>query len=180
MAYMVDRKAPYSGIANLMALQGRMGDTELVHMSKPEIRGLASLGKITVNPDTGLPEAFNLKNLLPLIANVGLAVATGGMSVPAQMAIMGAANFGMGLLQGQDPKQALLGGVVAAGTSGIMRGLSGGLNAASAGIDSAGNVTQSSGIGFDYSLDAVTPTSAAIQAAPPSYNSSYFTTSTSC
>jgi LysM repeat protein len=167
MAYMVDRKAPYSGIANLMALQGRMGDTELVHMSKPEIRGLASLGKITVNPDTGLPEAFNLKNLLPLIANVGLAVATGGMSVPAQMAIMGAANFGMGLLQGQDPKQALLGGVVAAGTSGIMRGLSGGLNAASAGIDSAGNVTQSSGIGFDYSLDAVTPTSAAIQAAPP-------------
>jgi hypothetical protein len=158
MAYMVDRKAPYSGIANLMALQGRMGDTELVHMSKPEIRGLASLGKITVNPDTGLPEAFNLKNLLPLIANVGLAVATGGMSVPAQMAIMGAANFGMGLLQGQDTGQALLGGVVAAGTSGIMRGLSGGLNAASAGIDSAGNVTQSSGIGFDYSLDAVTPT----------------------
>jgi LysM repeat protein len=163
MAYMVDRKAPYSGIANLMALQGRMGDTELVHMSKPEIRGLASLGKITVNPDTGLPEAFNLKNLLPLIANVGLAVATGGMSVPAQMAIMGAANFGMGLLQGQDTGQALLGGVVAAGTSGIMRGLSGaassnGLNAASAGIDSAGNVTQSSGIGFDYSLDAFTPT----------------------
>jgi LysM repeat protein len=165
MAYMVDRKAPYSGIANLMALQGRMGDTELVHMSKPEIRGLASLGKITVNPDTGLPEAFNLKNLLPLIANVGLAVATGGMSVPAQMAIMGAANFGMGLLQGQDTGQALLGGVVAAGTSGIMRGLSGGLNAASAGIDSAGNVTQSSGIGFDYSLDAVTPTYSAIQAA---------------
>jgi hypothetical protein len=101
-----------------------------------------------------------------LIANVGLAVATGGMSVPAQMAIMGAANFGMGLLQGQDTGQALLGGVVAAGTSGIMRGLSrSGLNAASAGIDSAGNVTQSSGIGFDYSLDAVKPTYSAIQAA---------------
>jgi hypothetical protein len=41
MAYMVDRTAPYSGVASLMALQGRMGDTELVHMSKPEIRGLA-------------------------------------------------------------------------------------------------------------------------------------------
>jgi LysM repeat protein len=134
-----------------------MGDTELVHMSKPEIRGLASLGKITVNPDTGLPEAFNLKNLLPMIANVGLAVATGGMSVPAQMAIMGAANFGMGLLQGQDTKQALLGGAVAAGTTGIGRGLTSGLNAASAGIDSAGNVTQSSGMGFDYSLEGVVP-----------------------
>jgi hypothetical protein len=67
---MVDRKAPYSGIANLMALQGRMGDTELVHMSKPEIRGLQSLGEITINPDTGLPEAFNLKSIIPIVTTV--------------------------------------------------------------------------------------------------------------
>ena len=171
MAYMVDRTAPYSGVASLMALQGRMGDTELVHMSKPEIRGLQSLGKITVNPDTGLPEAFNLKNLLPLIANVGLAVATGGMTIPAQMAIMGAANFGMGLLQGQDTKEALFSGAVAAGTTGIMGGISGaagsnGLNAASAGIDSAGKVTQSAGMGFDYSLEGIAPSPSIIAPAP--------------
>ena len=59
MAMMIDRDAPMSGLANLMAMKGRQGDTELIHMTKPEIRGLASLGKITVNPDTGLPEAFS-------------------------------------------------------------------------------------------------------------------------
>ena len=32
-------------------------------MTKPEIKGLASMGQLTVNPDTGLPEAFNLKSL---------------------------------------------------------------------------------------------------------------------
>ena len=64
MAYMVNRDAPYSGLANLMAMNGRFGDTELVHMSKPEIRGLASLGELTINPDTGLPEAFSLGNIL--------------------------------------------------------------------------------------------------------------------
>ena len=70
MATMIDREAPLSGLANLMALKGRQGDTELVHMTKPEIRGLASLGQLTINPDTGLPEAFNFKSLLPAIAGL--------------------------------------------------------------------------------------------------------------
>ena len=51
---------PLSGIANLMEMQGRFGDTELVHMSKPEVKGLASLGRLTRNPDTGLLEAFSI------------------------------------------------------------------------------------------------------------------------
>jgi len=92
---------PMQEEASEVAERGRYGDTTLVHMTPGEVQGLASLGQLTINPDTGLPEAFNLKSLLPIIANVGLAVATGGMSLPAQMAIMGAANFGMGLLQGQ-------------------------------------------------------------------------------
>jgi hypothetical protein len=49
---------PLQGISNLMKMQGRMGDTELVHMTKPEVKGLASLGVLTKNPNTGLPEAF--------------------------------------------------------------------------------------------------------------------------
>ena len=49
---------PLQGIANLMKMQGRMGDTELVHMTKPEVKGLASLGVLSTNPNTGLPEAF--------------------------------------------------------------------------------------------------------------------------
>ena len=49
---------PLQGLSNLMKLQGRFGDTELVHMTKPEVKGLASLGILSTNPNTGLPEAF--------------------------------------------------------------------------------------------------------------------------
>ena len=51
---------PLQGMANLLEDQGRYGDTELVHMSKPEVRGLASLGRLTRNPETGLMEAFSI------------------------------------------------------------------------------------------------------------------------
>tara|TARA_E500000318_G_scaffold14231_2_gene13887 strand:- start:2214 stop:3449 length:1236 start_codon:yes stop_codon:yes gene_type:complete len=51
---------PLSGISNLMKMQGRYGDSELVHMSPMEVKGLSSLGKLTRNPDTGLPEAFSI------------------------------------------------------------------------------------------------------------------------
>jgi len=149
MALMVNRDAPYSGLSSLMAMQGRYGDTELVHMSKPEIQGLASLGQLTINPDTGLPEAFKLGNILPMVANVGLAIATGGMSLPAQMAIMGAANFGMGLIQGQSAGQALLGGITAAAGTGIMGGLSslmsGAGTAAATGVANAGTAAAGAG-----------------------------------
>ena len=61
---MVNRNAPMSGLSNLLALRGRMGDTELVHMSKPEINMLRRMGELTVNPRTGLPEAFNLNEAM--------------------------------------------------------------------------------------------------------------------
>ena len=51
---------PLQGISNLMKMQGRMGDSELVHMSPMEVKGLSSLGRLTRNPDTGLPEAFSI------------------------------------------------------------------------------------------------------------------------
>jgi hypothetical protein len=47
------------GLASL----GREGDTELVHMTPQELQGLMSLGEITYNPITGLPEAFSLKSI---------------------------------------------------------------------------------------------------------------------
>tara|TARA_R110000744_G_scaffold217746_13_gene336399 strand:- start:1163 stop:2518 length:1356 start_codon:yes stop_codon:yes gene_type:complete len=82
MAMMINREAPMSGLASLMALKGRQGDTELIHMTKPEIKGLASMGQLTVNPDTGLPEAFNLKSLLPTAAAIAATAATGGAAAP--------------------------------------------------------------------------------------------------
>ena len=59
---------PLQGLSNLMKLQGRYGDTELVHMTKPEVKGLASLGILTTNPNTGLPEAF-LGSLFKTVGN---------------------------------------------------------------------------------------------------------------
>lgn len=70
MAYLTNREAPNSGLANLLAMKGRMGDTELVHMSKPEIDMMERMGKMTMNPMTGLPEAFNLEEEISGLASL--------------------------------------------------------------------------------------------------------------
>jgi hypothetical protein len=125
MALMVNRDAPYSGLSSLMAMQGRYGDTELVHMSKPEIQGLASLGELTINPDTGLPEAFSLKRILPVAAGIAgsILLPAAAPALASSLGATGAAalgtglgTFGGGLIAGQKPGEALLGGV----TSGLM------------------------------------------------------------
>jgi len=133
MAVMVNRDAPYSGLSNLMAMQGRYGDTELVHMSKPEVQGLASLGQLTINPETGLPEAFKLKSLLPAIAGIAASFilpaaaptifgATGALGSLGTAAASGLGTFAGGLLAGQDPGQALLGGAMSFGIGSILGG----------------------------------------------------------
>jgi hypothetical protein len=79
----MDRSAPLGGLAGLMAMKGREGDTELVHMTKGEIKGLQSLGQMTVNPDTGLLEAFSFRSILPMLAGMAATAATGGAAAPA-------------------------------------------------------------------------------------------------
>ena len=59
--------------AKRLAAKGRKGDTLLVHMHPKEVAGLQALAlkngtSMTINPSTGLPEAFGLKNILPMIA----------------------------------------------------------------------------------------------------------------
>tara|TARA_R110000822_G_scaffold300954_1_gene424543 strand:- start:429 stop:1130 length:702 start_codon:yes stop_codon:yes gene_type:complete len=72
MAYLVNREAPMSGLSNLLALKGRKGDTELIHMSKPEVNVLERMGKLSVNPRTGLPEAFRLNEKIQSIGDMSL------------------------------------------------------------------------------------------------------------
>jgi hypothetical protein len=122
MATLVNRDAPYSGLANLMALRGRMGDTELVHMSKPEVRGLASLGELTINPDTGLPEAFELKSILPTIAGIAAAYFTGGTSLLIPALATGATSA----IVNKDVGRGLFDGLLSYAGGSIMQGLSGG------------------------------------------------------
>lgn len=77
MAYMVNRNAPMSGLSNLLALRGRMGDTELVHMSKPEVNMLRRMGELTLNPRTGLPEAFNLNEMMSGLSGLAAGFTSG-------------------------------------------------------------------------------------------------------
>ena len=131
---MVDRTAPYSGIANLMALQGRYGDTELVHVSKREMLGLQGLGKLTVNPDTGLPEAFNLNSMLPVVGAIagtmvlgpGIGTALGGGTFGSIAgAALGSAlgAFGGGVLAGQSVGEAAKGAAISGAGAGLTAGL---------------------------------------------------------
>jgi hypothetical protein len=46
-----------------LASYGRFGDSVLIHVRPDELQGLMSLGNITYNPITGLPEAFSLKSI---------------------------------------------------------------------------------------------------------------------
>ena len=68
--------------AHYLKAQGRNKDTELVHMSPKEVKGLQELakahgGNLTTNPHTGLPEAGFLEDILPTVVGAGIGVATG-------------------------------------------------------------------------------------------------------
>jgi hypothetical protein len=56
-------------LADHMASKGRGPDSMLIHMSPREVQGLQALaenhgGSLTINPETGLPEAGFLDKLL--------------------------------------------------------------------------------------------------------------------
>jgi hypothetical protein len=93
--------SPTQGLASL----GRNGDSMLVHMSPSEVAGLQGLamaqgGSLTINPNTGLPEAFKLggffKSLLPTIAGGLVAMVPGlqpfGLSAMQAGILAGAAT----------------------------------------------------------------------------------------
>ena len=76
-------------LADHMASRGRGPDSMLIHMSPREVQGLQALaenygGSLTINPETGLPEAGFLDKLLPTIIGVGLSMA----GVPPHVAAM--------------------------------------------------------------------------------------------
>ena len=72
-----------------LAKMGRYGDTMLMHVNPKEVEGLASIMPITINPDTGQPEAFIgaiLGSLLggtvfPNLLGMGMVGAAGGAAL---------------------------------------------------------------------------------------------------
>lgn len=63
-------------ISTALSKYGRNGDDRLVHMSGSELRALHALSPrgLSTNPSTGLPEAFNLSDILGPIAGIASAV----------------------------------------------------------------------------------------------------------
>ena len=101
--------------AQHLSSRGRGPDDTLVHMSRGEVKSLNDLamahgGHLTINPDTGLPEAGFLKSILPMVAGLGLTAMSGGALSPL-MASM------------------LVGGGTAAVTGNLKKGLMAGLGA---------------------------------------------------
>ncbi len=91
----MNNKLPYKGMADQVASRGRYGDTTLMHVNPIEVQGLASLAPLTINPDTGYPEAF-----LPLLApflGTALGTALGGAAGLSGLGLTAAGAAGSGL-----------------------------------------------------------------------------------
>jgi hypothetical protein len=121
--------------AQKLAAQGRNGDTMLVHMSPGEVGGLQALamahgGSLSINPKTGLPEAFFLAALVPTLlgalaptlgaAATGAGLTTLGTFLGSKMGAIGLGALAGGLMNKQDPLMgAISGGFGGYGGAGI-------------------------------------------------------------
>lgn len=144
------------GLASLAA-QGRGGDSMLVHMSPDEVMNLQQMARMrgqtmTINPETGLPEAFSLRKLLRGLASIApiaaaffppLAAALPALATPLGAGISGAIAGGLSGEKGFDLKRGLTGGLLSYGLSSAMQGLkaAGGVGEAAAAGAPAGEFT---------------------------------------
>lgn len=142
-------------LAQGLAGLGRNGDSTLVHMQPEEVVGLQALAKaqgtsLTINPETGLPEAFSLggffKSLLPTIAGFAAAGMSGGAMSPMLAGIL--AGAGTGALTNKDPLSgALMGGLGGYGGANLF--------SAAKGFTPAAGATTAKSAGIDQTLNKV-------------------------
>jgi len=130
----------YANAQNL-ASYGRGNDTQLVHMTPGEIKGLQDLalahgGSLTINPNTGLPEAGFLEQILPVVIGAGLTIASGGALTPLMAAGITGAGYGLATGSVEKGLMAGLGAYGGAGLTGSLASL-GGEAAAQAGQQAA-------------------------------------------
>jgi hypothetical protein len=106
-----------------LAALGRGEDSMLVHMSPQEVAGLQALAlqtgtSLTINPNTGLPEALNLKKFLKAVVPIALGAFLGPGAFGIQGLGMSAGYAGL-----------TVGGLTALATGSLEKGLSAGLSA---------------------------------------------------
>jgi len=107
--------------AKHLSAHGRGPDTTLVHMSEDEVKSLNDIamahgGHLTINPDTGLPEAGFLSSILPMLAGGALTVMSGGAINPLTAGLL--VGGGTAVVSG-DLKKGLIAGLGAYGGGGI-------------------------------------------------------------
>mgnify|MGYP003134199876 FL=1 len=165
-----------------LASFGRYGDNILVHMNPEELSGLASLGQITYNPVTGLPEAFSLKGIfksIRKIAPIALAIAapyafgaTTALGIGASTAL---GSFAGNLIAGAKPgdalKQGLLSGLFAGGGA-YLGGASSGLGGSAAqsgtsAVTSGASGGAQGGLTINNPAFQSSPLKVALQGPPP-------------
>ena len=137
-------------VAQAVQAQGRGKDTMLMHMSPREVGGLQALalahgGSLTINPQTGLPEAGFLENILPTLLGVGLSFIPG----VGPMMAAGLVGGGTAIATG-DISKGLMAGLGAFGGANLAAGL--GAAGAQQGVQAAGAAGQ------DLMTQAVTNT----------------------
>ena len=81
--------------------KGRGNDKMLVHMTPHELQGLQALakahgGSLTINPETGLPEAGFLEQVLPIVAMAAATYFTAGAAAPALSAALASETLAAG------------------------------------------------------------------------------------
>ncbi len=111
-------------LADHMASKGRGPDSMLIHMSPNEVAGLQALavqqgGSLTINPETGLPEAGFLDKLLPTVLGAGLSLIPGVGPLMAAGIVGGIQTIRTG-----DIGAGLAAGLGAYGGAGLAQGLS--------------------------------------------------------
>lgn len=157
--------------AQKLAQKGRYGDSVLVHMSPEEVYGLQALAQrhgtsLSINPYTGLPEAFKLKKIFrPIekaVSSIGSAVGDvlkpvakviaplapilpfipiPGIGPLSSLAVRSLLAGGLGGLSGGrgfDPKRALLSGLTAYGIGSLMNPATAAGTAGPGGFDMGG------------------------------------------
>ncbi len=133
-----------------VAAQGRYGDSMLMHVNPAEVRGLAQVAPLTINPQTGQPEAF-LPFLAPLIGSFLGPKVLGGLATKflGKTALTAALKGGLGSAIGSglaqyaatgDAKKGLLAGITGFGINKALDGFKAlaAQTAAEAGASAAG------------------------------------------
>ena len=153
--------------AHYLRSKGRGNDTMLVHMTPSEVKGLQAIalrhgGSLTINPDTGLPEAGFLEQILPVVAAAGLTYLTAGAAAPTLTAALGGSTMAGGIAAGALSGAAISGGMAAiqgkdAGKAALMGGL-GGAVAGGMGAYGDANVFNAPNLLADSTQQAVTET----------------------